>query len=182
MNKSNSCRHPSVILRPAPSIQICICTKERPLNILTSVHSLLTPLENKNKGWWMSYPNNQLFWSFPLGFGMIFYPLLSLGGVRNNCQVPSGVFSEMKLLMTPSLYLFIYFFFTFEPWVLWCSWYPRVAAWAHHPDPKATCWLGQGSTAVIRCCFQFLSLKRSGQTFQCYSKAASLSFYFFSPY
>lgn len=58
---------------------------------------------------------------------------------------------------------------------------PRAAAGAHHPDPKGTCWLRQGSTAVIRCCLQFLSLKRSGQTFQCYSKTASLSFYFFPP-
>lgn len=35
------------------------------------------------------------------GFGVIFYPLLSLGEVRNNWQVPSRVFSEMRLLMNP---------------------------------------------------------------------------------
>lgn len=51
---------------------------------------------------------------------------------------------------------------------------PGLLARAHYPSPKARCWLGQRSAAVIRCCFQFLSLKRSGQTFQYYSKAASL--------
>lgn len=40
-----------------------------------------------------------------------------------------------------------------------------LLAWAHYPDPTARCWLGQSSTAVIRCWFQFLSLERSGQTF-----------------